>query len=505
MKKHLVRVPILSALAGGLLLFSHVAPAHAQNLETRVSSIEFKDASLRWALEMLFKADNTPSYSIDPAAEDVSIGALTLQNITVRNAISQLLNQNNFKLSRGVNGIYVVEPREPAVEEFGEGDLSNGGRGGFDPRGGRTNGGRGSTTPANPFGSVAPARGGGRTRTQTNGQILPPIQTQGNSQTTPRFGGGAAGAGGATTDPAATDLPTTPIKILHIYAGGIALLFGGSVLPTLPFVAPASASQGNQGGGGFGGGQGGFGGGQGGFGGGQGGFGGGGFGGQGGFGGGQGGFGGGGFGGQGGFGGGGFGGQGGFGGGGLRRRSGRFWRRLRWRPRRFWRRSGRLWRRRLRFLNLRFKDPQFPIPMSSHFQSRTWPLMSVLMGALLVPSHFNSVNAQDLPTIVPTEEKAAVPAPVSKLAPDSKPLIDSLQFENIEVKKLIGMLATTFNVPIVINGDVDEKIGFINLSNNTPDQAIRAVVRASGLAVRQEDGTYPDFQKIRDANRGGHG
>lgn len=298
MKQRLVQVPVLSAIAGGLMLSLSGAPAHAQTLETRISSIEFKDASLRWALEMLFRADNTPSYSVDPAAEEISIGTLTLQNITVRNAITQLLNQNNYKLSRGVNGVYLVEPREPVIGELGEGEFP------VNPRGAE------NTAPGNPFGAF-----GGRPtpprnpRTQTNRQILPAIRTQGNFQTAPRVGGGRGG----TTDQATLQ---PPIIVKHIYAGGIALLFGGSVLPTLPFVAPASAAQG-----GGQGGQGGFGGGgQGG--GGQGGFGGGGFGGGGG---GQtGGFGGGGGGQTGGFGGGigGIGGQtaggqtGGFGGGG---------------------------------------------------------------------------------------------------------------------------------------------------------------------------------------------
>ena len=314
MKQRLVRVPVLSAIVGGLMLVSQGAPARAQTLETRISSIEFKDASLRWALEMLFKADNTPSYSIDPLAEEVPIGALTLQNITVRNAMNQLLNQNNFKLSRGVNGIYVVEPREPPASELGGESTFPG-----NPRGGGSD----RNVPGNPFGAFGgvpatrggvPATRGGdpRSRNQINRQILPALRTQSNSQTRP-FGGGAADD---TTPP-----PPQLIQIKHIYAGGIALLFGGSVLPTLPFVAPASGSN-NFGGNNQQGGQGGFGGQQGGFGGQQGGFGGqqGGFGGQqGGFGGQQGGFGGG-FGGQqGGFGGqqGGFGGQqGGFGGGG---------------------------------------------------------------------------------------------------------------------------------------------------------------------------------------------
>ena len=292
--KHISSALLFSTLAG---LSLGVAPvAHAQTT-ARFATVEFKDTTLADALEMIFQAANNPAHTIDPSASEVPIGSITLQNIQWDSALRTLANQNNFKVSRGADGSYLVEPREPVLQ-----DGMGGTDGGSDPRSrGRFNGGSSSSAPGsvpgNPFVGNRPS-----TRPRVNFELLPSVRA--SAQTTPRVGGG-------TTREENSPPPPVPIRVRHIYAGGLAQLFGGTVIPTLPFVSPGSGGGGQGGGGGFGGQQGGFGGQQGGFGGQQGGFGGG-FGGQqGGFGGQQGGFGGG-FGGQ----QGGFGGQqGGFGGG----------------------------------------------------------------------------------------------------------------------------------------------------------------------------------------------
>lgn len=140
---------------------------------------------------------------------------------------------------------------------------------------------------------------------------------------------------------------------------------------------------------------------------------------------------------------------------------------------------------------------------ASHFQFRTLPLTSVLMGALLVPAMLipasAQVQAQDTPAIVPTTEKAPVPAPVADLmAPDdTEPIIESLEFKDIEVSELLVLLSKTFNVDILIPGDIEGRIKFIKISKNTPDQAIKAVVEvAGGLQVRKRDGKYFISKKL---------
>ncbi len=295
--KQLSQALLLTALGGALLGAS--LPARAQTA-TRFSSVEFKDTNLNDALEIIFKSANNPAHNIDPQAALVPIGALTLQNVGWDSALRTIANQSGFKVSRGSDGIYIVEPRAPLVQPGMQSGTPFG-----TPSGGGFPGAQ-STIPSNPLGAD------------------PAISTQANAQTTPRFGDGAdAAAGGDVKKPQL-------IIVRHIYAGGIALLFGGTVLPTQPFVSPQQSGGGNGGRGNSGGnrgGVGGFSGGQ--IGGGGGGFGGGGFGG-GGFGGGSsiggvgggGGFGGGssigggGFGGGSSIGGGGFGGGGGIGGGG---------------------------------------------------------------------------------------------------------------------------------------------------------------------------------------------
>ena len=58
----------------------------------------------------------------------------------------------------------------------------------------------------------------------------------------------------AETDPEATNEPKkiVPLTVRHVYAGGIAKLFGGEVVPTEQFVSPAfNNANGNGGGNGF--------------------------------------------------------------------------------------------------------------------------------------------------------------------------------------------------------------------------------------------------------------
>jgi len=221
---------ILTALSGALLSVS--LPARAQTT-TRFSSVEFKDTNLNDALEIVFKSANNPAHNIDPQAALVPIGSLTLQNVAWDSALRTIANQNGFKVSRGADGIYIVEPRAPLVQPGAQGGSPFGapfGRGGFP--------GATGTIPSNPFG----APGGAGFQNQSAEGVDPAISTQANAQTAPRFGGGTdAAAGGDVKKPQL-------IIVRHIYAGGIALLFGGTVLPTQPFVSPDSGTSSGGGG-----------------------------------------------------------------------------------------------------------------------------------------------------------------------------------------------------------------------------------------------------------------
>jgi len=234
--KQLSQALILTALSGALLGVS--LPARAQTA-SRFASVEFKDTNLNDALEIIFKSANNPAHNIDPQAALVPIGSVTLQNVAWDSALRTIANQNGFKVSRGADGIYIVEPRAPLVQPGAQGGTPFSapfGAGGFP--------GAAGGVPANPFG----APGGAGFQNQSAEGADPAISTQVNAQTAPRFGGGNdAAAGGDVKKPQL-------IIVRHIYAGGIALLFGGTVLPTQPFVSPQSSSTGGNRGGSSGGG-----------------------------------------------------------------------------------------------------------------------------------------------------------------------------------------------------------------------------------------------------------
>jgi len=226
---------LLTALSGALLGVS--LPARAQTA-TRFSSVEFKDTNLNDALEIIFKSANNPAHNIDPQAALVPIGSLTLQNIAWDSALRTIANQSGFKVSRGADGIYIVEPRAPLVQPGTAGGAPFAGAG-FPGAGSPSATGN---IPSNPFG----APGGAGFQNQSAEGVDPAISTQANAQTAPRFGGDGgtdAAVGGDVKKPKL-------IIVRHIYAGGIALLFGGTVLPTQPFVSPQSAGNGSNRGGG---------------------------------------------------------------------------------------------------------------------------------------------------------------------------------------------------------------------------------------------------------------
>ncbi|RYG70983.1 hypothetical protein EON80_06180 [bacterium] len=130
--------------------------------------------------------------------------------------------------------------------------------------------------------------------------------------------------------------------------------------------------------------------------------------------------------------------------------------------------------------------------MSSNPIKLTSLSTALLFGALVPAAWAQGTN----PAIVPTDgnvpASAEVPSPVAPVltAPGARPMIE-LQFRDVDVADLLNIIATQFDVQVVINGDNLGKLSSINLSNKTPEAAISAVVRAANLQYRkEEDGTF---------------
>ena len=257
----------ISVLVGGILLAA-VPQAHAQNasnLEGRLAVVEIKDASLKDALELIFKSAGVNSYLIDDTAAAVQIPDMVRQNISAGDLARQLVRNGDFILSRNAgDGVYTVKPRNPTPLGGEEGGFPGGFQGGFPgggnfqggggfQRGGNQGGGR-NNVPSNPFGSFGAS---------TTGRplITPKIEARANSQTRPRVPGAGGTTGTTTKGPTEFNF----ITIRHVYVGGIASLFANSeIITSEQFVSPEPSSNfggGNNSGGGFGGGGGGFGGG----------------------------------------------------------------------------------------------------------------------------------------------------------------------------------------------------------------------------------------------------
>lgn len=94
------------------------------------------------------------------------------------------------------------------------------------------------------------------------------------------------------------------------------------------------------------------------------------------------------------------------------------------------------------------------------------------------------------------EEAPAPPAPARPAGPQTQPLI-SLRFQDAPVAEIVRMIAEQGNVQIMITGDVDMKLKYVNLENLTPQAAIEQVAHAAGLGSKKlADGTYVIAAKL---------
>jgi len=278
--------------------------------------VELRDATLADALEMIFKAAGNPSHIIDESAKYTTIPFQTWENKEWGDIVRVLANLYNFKFYRDAQSqAYIIEPRivpqavAPVTPQFGSGGATPFGQppAGEVPRNPFQNSGRpAGTAPGNPFQNPAKAANplppaGGAPNIFNRPQALPSLGGNRPGGTLPA---GTAPAGAdpddSTPSPFAqptipTTVPTTPftipstaptaptrpttggtgtttgtrpgssktgkngepkeyrvLTVKHIYAGGVATLFGGTVLSAEELIVPATASGGGQGGGGGG-------------------------------------------------------------------------------------------------------------------------------------------------------------------------------------------------------------------------------------------------------------
>lgn len=77
-----------------------------------------------------------------------------------------------------------------------------------------------------------------------------------------------------------------------------------------------------------------------------------------------------------------------------------------------------------------------------------------------------------------------------KIAPKAdSPIIDDLNFREVDAPTILDMISQNFNVPLVVDGDIKGKITFIRLNHKTPREAIEAIAFAANCTVRDDNGT----------------
>ena len=224
--------------------------SHAQNA-TPVGTeghfyIELKDAPLSDALEMIFKAAGAPSFSIDEGAKAINIAPITFQNIEWTRAVRLLANQNGFLLQRDPEtAAWNVLPRPTAAAADAiTGAITAPGTG----------------LPANPFATGRrPRLNGTPPITRANPQAVPGLERTNPFATGGPVMGGTGGGRGQQGGNVAPGTPKNPdavyrlLPVQHVWAGGIARLFGVQPFSSEDILSPAASGGGAGGRGGGGG------------------------------------------------------------------------------------------------------------------------------------------------------------------------------------------------------------------------------------------------------------
>lgn len=128
--------------------------------------------------------------------------------------------------------------------------------------------------------------------------------------------------------------------------------------------------------------------------------------------------------------------------------------------------------------------------MPISFRLRTSTLC--VAGALLVP--YAALAQSTTPSIIPVDGSVApVPQPVTSVPTQptsTQPYIESMELKDTDVTEALSMISSQFKVPVAIFG-VTGKINYLNLTGQTPQQAIETIVRTVGLSLQKSpEGTY---------------
>ena len=142
-----------------------------------------------------------------------------------------------------------------------------------------------------------------------------------------------------------------------------------------------------------------------------------------------------------------------------------------------------------------FGSSSFPL-MSKKFQHQTSG--ALVLGCLLATAahaqNVPAIQAVDGPPVADVTAPSDATAPVpQRVAAPIVPRIATMDmsFNDIATAELLGLLGTQFGINIVVGDDVDGRIRSINLTNQTPEEALEAVGAVAKLSIsRLKNGTY---------------
>lgn len=122
------------------------------------------------------------------------------------------------------------------------------------------------------------------------------------------------------------------------------------------------------------------------------------------------------------------------------------------------------------------------------------PTSGALVAGCLMVTAAHAQTAPITPLTEPAAPLATAPVPERVAAPlkAPAPLGLDLQFRDITVKELLSTLGGQFGINISVDDSVDGSIGYINLTNSTPIDALKTVIETRpDLSLRQlSNGNY---------------
>ena len=105
-----------------------------------------------------------------------------------------------------------------------------------------------------------------------------------------------------------------------------------------------------------------------------------------------------------------------------------------------------------------------------------------------LPKMGETITAAELVAAAPAPiAPEALPAPAASREVEAGPALISLQFENIEIAKLISMIADQGGVGIIVPDEVNKRVKSVNLKDVTAEKAIKYIAESNGYSWRKLD------------------